>query len=218
MATRTESRPAPAARGAGAADPEGETSEPRRPGRPRDPEAGRAILEAAMAEIADHGFSGLTIDGVAARAGVSKATIYRRWSGKAALVLDAAATLVPSPEAPDTGSIRSDLVALFGASYLSGPRDYDTQIVGLIAEATVNEEVRELLGTFSRGRRTALATMVSRGVERGELPAGTDVDVLAELVGGALYYRSVVGGTPIDERAIERFVDIALRGLGGTVA
>ena len=195
-----------------------EASEPRRPGRPRDPQAGRAILEAAMAEIADHGFSGLTIDGVAARAGVSKATIYRRWSGKAALVLDAAATLVPSPEAPDTGSIRSDLVALFGASYLRGPRDYDTQIAGLIAEATVNEEVRALLGTYSRGRRTALATMVNRAVERGELPKGTDVDLLAELVGGALYYRSVVGATTIDEPAIERFVDVALRGLGAHIA
>jgi AcrR family transcriptional regulator len=194
-----------------------EATEPRRPGRPRDPQAGRTILEAAMAEIADHGFSGLTIDGVAARAGVSKATIYRRWSGKAALVLDAAATLVPSPEAPDTGSIRSDLVALFGASYLRGPRDYDAQMAGLFAEATVNEEVRVLLGSYARGRRSALATMVNRAVERGELPKGTDVDLLAELVGGALYYRSVVGGTSIDEAAIQRFVDVALRGLGAHI-
>ena len=64
------------------------------------------------------------------------------------------------------------------------------------------------------GRRTALAAMVRRAVRRGELPKGTDVDLLAELVGGALYYRSVVGGTPIDPAAIERFVDVALRGLG----
>ena len=56
--------------------------------------------------------------------------------------------------------------------------------------------------------------MVNRAVERGESPKGTDVDLLAELVGGALYYRSVVGATTIDEPAIERFVDVALRGLG----
>jgi len=211
-ATSTEARSAEA-HDHGAGTP-AEVSEPRRPGRPRDPQAGRAILEATMAEITDHGFSGLTIDGVAARAGVSKATIYRRWSGKEALVLDAAATLVPAPEAPDTGSIRGDLIALWSIAYLSGPRDYDTQIAGLIAEATVNEDVRELLGMFSRRRRTALGEIVTRAVARGELPEGTEVDVLAELIGGGLYYRSVVGATTIDAAAIERFVDVVLRGLG----
>jgi len=215
-ASSAETRPAPA-------EPSGTagtaaTPEPRRPGRPRDPQAGRAILEATMAEITDHGFSGLTIDGVAARAGVSKATIYRRWPGKEALVLDAAATLVPAPEAPDTGSIRGDLIALWSIAYLGGPRDYDTQIAGLIAEATVNEDVRELLGQFSRRRRTALGEIVARAVARGELPEGTEVDVLAELIGGGLYYRSVVGATTIDAAAIERFVDVVLRGLGARTA
>ncbi|HEY4376682.1 MAG TPA: TetR/AcrR family transcriptional regulator [Acidimicrobiales bacterium] len=186
---------------------------PRRPGRPRDPEAGRNILEATMTELAEHGFGGLTIEAVAHRAGVSKATIYRRWPSKAALVLDAASSLVPQPALEDTGSLHDDLVTTFSASYLDLEKPYGNLMGALIAEAMVNDDVRTLIGEYSRTRRSSTLVLVERAVERGELPPSVDADLLLELVAGALLYRKVVSGLELDRAFIEQAVEVALRGV-----
>ena len=89
----------------------------RGPGRPRDASRDEAILTATVALLRRRGYPGLTIEGVASEAGVGRPTIYRRWASREALVLDAAATLVPQPDVPDTGSVRDDLIALMHGAF-----------------------------------------------------------------------------------------------------
>jgi len=196
----------------------GETAAgPRKPGRPRDPSAGKAILDATLLELADHGFAGFTIDQVAARAGVSKATIYRRWPGKEDLAFAAAASAAKAWDTvPDTGSVREDLIQLFDRAFERKDNAADAVMAGLIAEAIVNDKVRALLEDYSRQRRAVSRTLVDRALDRGELPADCDADLLLELVAGPLLYRSMITGGSLERPYVTTLVDAALRAVGAT--
>lgn len=185
----------------------------RRPGRPRDPEAHDAILQATVAELQEHGFGGLTVDAVAARAGVGKATIYRRWDSKAALALDAAANAMPPPATPDTGSLRDDLVELFVSAFHHKGDEDSRVMTSIIAEAAVNDEMKELLREFVVGRRSTSNDVIRRAQSRGELSRRVDPELVADLIGGALMYRTMLRGLEVDRRQVGRVVDAALHGL-----
>jgi AcrR family transcriptional regulator len=136
------------ARKPGAADPT------RRPGRARDPRADKAILAAAVALLTEVGFGGLTVDAVAHRAGVGKATIYRRWDSKERLVLDALSTEHQPLEAPNTGGLRADLMALYEP--MTEPVAQQTAVrlmPALAAEAAGNPALAEQLRAFVSLRR-----------------------------------------------------------------
>ncbi len=188
---------------------------PRRPGRPRDAQRDRDILEAALEVLCREGLSGLTVDAVAAAAGASKATIYRRWTSKEAMVLDAWRELSPHPvEVPDTGSLRGDLVAMYGvfADKVSTP-PLMRVLPHMAAVAQVDEQFGQEYRAYLAERRKPLRAVLERAVARGELPEGTDFDFVQELLAGPIYFRAVVNGRSVSLCHVERFVDVVLAGL-----
>jgi AcrR family transcriptional regulator len=185
---------------------------PVRLGRPRSSTADQAILDAALALLADAGYDGLTIEAVADRAGVAKSTIYRRYKDKAELLLAAvecstAATTV----APDTGSVAGDLFEL--ARNLR--RILTTTDVGRTLPATLAATARHPAlahvhrAFIARRRRNAFAA-VERGIERGELGTDTDAELLVDMIVGPLFYRTFVTRAATDDRMLHRLVDAAI--------
>jgi AcrR family transcriptional regulator len=188
----------------------------RPPGRPRSPEADRAILRAAVDLLADEGYGGVTMEGVAARAGVGKATVYRRWPCKSALVVDALSACRESgSQPPDTGSTREDLL-VFVQVFMHHLRTSDAGRVmpALVAELSRNPELAaEFRAGFVQPRRAKVLEAVRRGVERGEVRAGVDAELVADGVVALLMHRYLVTGMEIDDGLPERVVDILWRGI-----
>jgi AcrR family transcriptional regulator len=187
----------------------------RRPGRPRDARADAAIRQAAIEVLADKGPGGFTVDEVAARAGCGKATIYRRWPSRANLLLDTAHSMGLEPERVDTGSVRDDLVRLI-TQLATKLRDTPAGRImpGVIAEASVNPEMRQVLSAFVRDRRERPREVVERAIARGQLPADTDVELVLDMVGAVPFYRELVSGEPMDEADARRVVDVVLAAVG----
>ena len=197
---------------------EEQSAEQRRLGRPRDPQADRAILEAALEELRLNGFGGFTVDAVATRAGVGKATIYRRWPSREDLIFSAASCVVEAQRDPDTGTLRDDLVTFFAASYrakASAPASAGRGLFAAIAaEASVNPELERMLHTFLDQRRDVTRQITNRAVARGELAADVDRDLLIDLIAGPVFYRSAMTQRGVDDALIGKIVDTVLRGLG----
>ena len=187
-----------------------------RPGRPRSAAADQAIVDAALAVFAEEGFDGLTMEAVAARAGVGKATVYRRYPGKAELVIRAASCLsaAEAPE-PDTGSLRGDLQAI--------ARNLVHLLTATVAGRCVPELVAALPrcaqlagehGRFIAARRRLTVRAVERAVARGEVPADTDTEIVADLLAGPIFYRHLVLRGRLDRGYADRVVDAVLGWLG----
>ena len=163
------------------------------------------------------GIAGLTMDAVAVRAGVGKATIYRRWSSKEALMLDAWMSCVTTPAIPDTGSLQADVIELFHR--LDQPlTDEALQRVypQMIAAAKVNPDVAEAYHVFLAERRRPMRTVLERAVARGELDAGTDVELVSDLLIAPVVYRWLVTDGVVDDAIIASVVDTVLAGLHAT--
>ena len=188
----------------------------RPPGRPRSADADRAILRAAVDLLAEEGYAGVTMEGVAAKAGVGKATVYRRWPSKSALVVDAVTACRESGwPAPDTGSAREDLLA-----FVREFRDHlRTSDAGRVLPALVVELAHhpELAAAFREGfvqaRRARVLEAVRRGVERGEVRAGVDPELVADAVVAVPQHRFLVTGMEIDDDLPERLLDMVWRGI-----
>jgi len=189
---------------------------PPRRGRPRSEHADRAILEAAAQLLAERGLSGMSIEEVAARAGVGKATIYRRWTSRGALALDAfLAEFQGQQPLPDTGSLRGDLLAALRAWIRSVTRTSAGPILaGLIAEAQRDPELaiawRERVVERLRGQHKI---MLDRAVDRGEIAARTDYEVVLDLLFGAAYHRLLHGHQPLTDKFARQVVDYVLAGI-----
>jgi AcrR family transcriptional regulator len=183
-------------------------------GRPRDERADRTIVAATLQLMAEHGLRDLRIDDVADRAGVGKATIYRRYRSKNALIHAAVATLVSEIAIPDTGSTRDDLLALMGqAVELYSASLAPRLMASLVEEARGNPELANTLrNDFLAGRRAALSAVLKRGIRRGDLRRDLDVELALDVLGGAIFYRLLVTGGPIDQRLAQGIVELTLRG------
>jgi AcrR family transcriptional regulator len=173
----------------------------RRPGRPRSEEARRAVLDALRALVQERGVARVSIDAVAARAGVSKATIYRWWPNKEAIAIDALGDAAgPGLAFPDTGSTREDLRAQLGASVRALASPMGRVYAGLIGagqdDPALAAAIRERLVV---ARRAESSAALRRGVGRGELRTDLDVDAAIDAIYGALYYRLLVSRAPLDE-------------------
>jgi AcrR family transcriptional regulator len=183
-------------------------------GRPREARADRAIVTATLELMAERGIRDLRMDDVADRAGVGKATIYRRYRSKDELVSDAVATLVSEIAIPDSGSTRTDLlvlmtqaVELYSGSLAAG------LIPAVLEEASRNPELASTVRErFLAGRRAALSAVLQRGVRRGDLRRGLDLELALDVLGGAIFYRLLVTGGPIDDRLADGIVELVLRG------
>lgn len=183
-----------------------------RAGRPRDPEADRALLDATLELLAEVGYDSLRVNDVAERAGVAKTTMYRRWEGKSALVL-AALWRAPDLADIDEGSLRADLVALLGNFVeVAGAMPIVELLASLAAERQRDASLGDALAAFVAARSTPVRRALERAVLRGEIPRAVDPAIAADVVGGAIILRLFFGG-PVDERAIESIVDVVIDGL-----
>jgi AcrR family transcriptional regulator len=185
-------------------------------GRPRDPHADEVIVDAAAGVLAESGPSGFTVDAVAARAGVGKATIYRRWPSKLDLLLSVSQQAAFELPDPDTGSLRDDFV-LHLTQLASKLRHTMAGRVlpAIVAEAAGNREMRDLVARLFEERRALALGMLHRGTARGELPADTDLDLLLDLLAGPVFVRVLFTQMPVDEATVERVVDTVLGGVTG---
>jgi AcrR family transcriptional regulator len=178
---------------------------PRRPhtGRRRNEAAQEAILDAAFRLISGPGAEALTIDAIAAEAGVGRQTIYRWWPSKGAVIADALARharfVVPERH---TGSFAGDVTAFLTDSFAGlQNQGLASRLRQIVAQAQHDEHVARVLADFTAVRRAALRALLERGREAGELAADADLDMLVDMAYGVLYYRLLVGHAPLDEKA-----------------
>lgn len=186
----------------------------RGPGRPRSERATRAILAAVVDALAEDGFEGLTIEGVAERGGVGKTTIYRRWRSKEALVRAAVEAFVSEIAVPDTGSVREDLLTLEREAVRVYRGKPGRLMPGLVSAMARHPDLaKSVRRDFLRTRRGALRRVLVRGIERGELKEGIDLELALDFLGGPLFYRLLITGGPLNDALAEGVVDVMLHGL-----
>ncbi|MFF9278594.1 TetR/AcrR family transcriptional regulator [Streptomyces griseosporeus] len=194
-----------------------------RPGRPRSAAADTAILAATRAALVELGWSKLTLGDVATRAGVAKTTLYRRWSGKNELVVDAVAELFDELRLPDRGSLAADIegVVLQFAAILARP-EARSGLMAVVAESTRDDALRERIreSIVERQKRLVVEGR-ARAQARGELPPETDpadaartADLIFDVVAGAVVHRTLVSAEPADEEWVRSFTRVLLLGLG----
>jgi AcrR family transcriptional regulator len=191
-----------------------DTAAPR--GRPRSPEADRAILVATVELLAERGLGAMSIEEIAARAGVGKATIYRRWPSKGLLALDAfVASFAAQQPLPDTGTLRGDLTAALRAWVRAVTvTPMGSVLAGLIGEAQHDPSLRaawrdRVLEPLRRRHRI----MLDRAVDRGEISASVDQEVVLDLFFGAAQHRLLLGHLPLDDTFVVDVVDVILDGI-----
>jgi AcrR family transcriptional regulator len=193
------------------------TAEAPQRGRPRSERARKAILEAAAELLLARGLSAVSMDAVAERAGVSKATIYRWWPTKETLALDALYTewAAARSQTRDTGSLRGDLLSMLRPwARLAGSRPYGRVVAALLTEAQTDPVFgAEYRQRFLEPRREQVREIFRRAIERGEIPAGTKVEVSLDLLYGSMYHRLLHGHAPLNDRFVRDVVDTVLNGV-----
>ena len=182
-----------------------------------DATARERLLETAGAILTRDGYHGLTMERVATESGIAKTTLYRHWATKAALCMD-----VYLREAerelhdPDTGDVAGDLkyvvntVVRLQTRTVAGPA-----LVGLIAEAQIDPSTREaFLAEFAHRRRSITRAILDRAIQRRQLRADVDVDLVIDLLGGATTFRLLQGHAPLNARFADALVALVLEGAG----
>jgi AcrR family transcriptional regulator len=198
---------------------ETDSTPPRRAPDPRrrSERAHTAILDAAAALVGEVGFAKMTMEGIAARAGVGKQTIYRWWPSKAAVVLDAfrrEAGGEPAP-LPDTGDLAADLRVVLRATVDEyNTREVDRINRAFIAEVQHDEDfARAVTEDLLRPNMTAYKDRLLSARDAGEISADADLDVAVELLTGPLYHRWLLRTAPLTHAYVDVLVDMALRAL-----
>ena len=193
---------------------EGEAKRPR--GRPRSERAKAEILAAARELLAELGPSGVTIEGVAARAGVGKPTIYRWWPDRHAVVMAALMESESPPQAPPRRassplrSLRAQLRRM-AAVFATGT---GRAVAAMLAAAEQETEIsRAFRNHFVLARREEGRALLREAIAAREIRADIDIEVALDMIYGPLFFRLLLGHAPLDERFMERVLDHALRGL-----
>ncbi|MEV4576427.1 TetR/AcrR family transcriptional regulator [Nonomuraea jabiensis] len=171
-----------------------------------------AVRQATLAELAEHGYRGLTVENVAERSGVHKTTVYRRWGSVAGLISDALELAREEPwPIPDTGSIEGDLRGIVQL-VRSGFDDPELGPVSsaFVAAAVQDPDAARALHEFFTTRHEQSAEVVRRAVARGELPDVVDVREVIRVAVAPVYYRLFVAHEPVTERDADRAADAAL--------
>ncbi|UQZ36724.1 TetR family transcriptional regulator [Paenibacillus sp. PK3_47] len=189
-------------------------------GRPRNPETQKSILQAAYDLLLEQGFGAVTVEKIAEMAGVSKATIYKWWPNKAAVVMDsylaAAAERLPLP---DTGSVQEDI--RIHATYLmrfltSREGKIITEIIG---EGQTDAGLAEVYQTrYFQPRRMEARQLLEKGVKRGELPDTLDLGLCIDLIYGPIFYRLLLTGEPLTEEYVAALTGCAFHGIASVKA
>jgi AcrR family transcriptional regulator len=198
-----------------------ELSAARAPGRPRDPQVDQAILTATLELLGEDGFDGLSIEAVAARAGVGKTTVYRRWPSKIPLVVDALTAMkAPTVSAvPDDMPTREALVRAMAGFTKPHEGSAARVLAGLVDAMSRNEELAEAVRTvLVAERERGLVAVIERGKARGEIRADVDARVMVDLLGGPVVLRRLITGQPVNQRLAHTIVDLVLDGAAPTPA
>ena len=198
---------------------------PRRPRQPPEPRrtggvrrGGRSarvvdsVLRAAVEELGTVGYTALRVEDVAARSGVNKTSIYRRWPGKVDLVVAALLNHARSTESPDTGSLREDLLEIGRHMARKMETPLGRGLIRMMQMERGQPELDAVIRTLRSENICTRAAIIERGITRGELPADIDPTLLAEMVGAPISSRLLHTGVPVDERFIEAVVDMVLAG------
>ena len=184
-------------------------------GRPRDPATERSILTATLALIAEQGYTNLALTEVAKRAGVSTATLYRRWPSKAPLVLDALRTLILTLALPDTGDTQQDLTMFLTERIQTLSSPLLAQLIpALTAEAQRDRAFAEMFWSLQAPVRQQAFSLFDRGIARGDLPVTLDRDLALDLLLGPIIFRQFVGGAPLGPQLAPAIVEAVLHGVG----
>jgi AcrR family transcriptional regulator len=175
-----------------------------------------AIVEAALDELAEHGYLGLSMDAVARRAGVGKSALYRRWPGKQEMAVDVVSRLgVPLAEVPDTGSFARDVRALLDAvlDWFTDPR-----LGPIFADLTSVARTNPVLGQaltehLGNPRRERGRVLLERAVGRGELPADTDLELALDAIAAPVFWRLHVRREPVTPAYLDQVADLMVHAL-----
>jgi AcrR family transcriptional regulator len=181
-------------------------AEPRR-GRPRDPSRDEAIIDAAIDALVRDGYDRVTIESVATAAGVGKATVYRRWSSKAELVIDAMATLKPSIDTIDTGSLDGDIELMVAVSCSPQSQRLFQVMVSICSALPREPELLEAFRLrFTEPRTARISAMLQRAKDRGELGPDVDIAMAASLLPSLMLQRALTTGRPAGRAYAEQVV------------
>jgi len=184
-------------------------------GRPRSEKAQKAILAAAIDLLLEQGVHAMSMDDVAERAGVSKATIYRWWESKELLALDALITewSAPPPAAEhETGSLCDNLLGRFRPWIRQlNQKPFERVIAGLVAEAQTDPQFAKLYQEhFVQPRRDATRQLLVAAIDRGEISADTNLEVALDLLYGPIYHRLLHGHAPLNDRFAQQVIDAVI--------
>lgn len=184
-------------------------------GRPRSEETRKSILSAAYELLLENGFKAVTVDGIAERSGVSKATIYKWWPNKASVVLDGffEATEVML-QVPDTGSVKEDVFIQANklAAFLTSHKG--RVITELIAEGQSDKNIAdEYRERYFYPRRLISKNIFERGIQRGELRNDLDIELSIDLIFAPLFYRLLITDKPLDSVYIKELISYTFKGL-----
>jgi AcrR family transcriptional regulator len=184
------------------------------PERRRSIRSHQAILAATTQLLAEVGYTALTIEGVATRAGVGKATVYRWWPSKGALVIEAMSTALDMIPIPESGDLRQDLLAIGkGIVHTLAHTPAGAVIPALAADLMRDPEMAEQFRSqMIRPRRSAITQILRRAADRGELPSDLDIGLLLDVYAGAVFYRVLVSGEPVTDLLAEQLVSLLLDG------
>ncbi|MEJ8632757.1 TetR/AcrR family transcriptional regulator [Streptomyces sp. MS2.AVA.5] len=187
----------------------------RGPGRPREERVTGAVLSAVVDMVHEQGIAAVTMDAVAARAGVSKPAIYRRWPTKQDLIIAAAETRIGILSVPDLGDFRAELrfvlTARLEAYRLPGT---DRLIAGLIGAAAETGAVRGQYAEYTERITSETRRILERGIARGDVSPDTDVRAAATLVAAPLIFRLIGEQEMPDARFVDNLVDLVTRAVG----
>ncbi|MFF3561461.1 TetR/AcrR family transcriptional regulator [Streptomyces sp. NPDC002574] len=180
-----------------------------------------AIRAAVFEELAAVGYGRMSIEGIARRAGVGKAAVYRRWRSKLPLVLDVVSAVAAlGVPAPATGSLLGDIRVLLEVTARALRHPVASQIVpDLLAEASRNPEIAAALQAALRDTQRGIAAgIIDSAIARGDLPQGTDADLALDLIAGPLYWRLAVLRAPLSPRYLDRLSAATAAALAATAA
>ena len=188
---------------------------PRPPGRPRSERARRAILQAANELLESEGFAALTVEAIAERAGVSKATVYRWWPNKAAVVMDGFLSTVSSEVPfPHTDCAQEDIRLHMRRLIKALGGKMGRTVAALIAEGQADRELAEALRSrWLSARRAEVKEILEHGMTRGELREDLDLEVAVDSLYGPIYYRLLVDHAPLKEDFADALADHVFSGL-----
>ncbi|HJO39155.1 MAG TPA: TetR/AcrR family transcriptional regulator [Vicinamibacterales bacterium] len=194
--------------------PSSETVGSTGPGRPRDPGVNRAILKAALRQLAEDGYSRMSMDAVASEAGVTKPTVYRRWSSKADLATAALAELQGAEPIPSTGSAPSDLKTILAALQKTLFRPNGMAIIGavMVEERHTPELITLFRERVVHPRRLLLREVLESAEAEGALRAGADLDAAVNMLIGS-FYAHYLTGDKMPRTWARRIVDTVWKGI-----